>query len=245
MISLFKAFLISLLICSTSAADSETFGSLAIKPVDYDKYGETIDLKLIRYLEDGTVYFFVDQQTIPKDTKTFRNATILSSGQLANQDGNSSSPVYLQIDETSGLVSAGTNSGASSGVFSIEDGSLYFQYHKIFVACQGGSEAQNYTLIWRGASSPAVCENDWLLVYMNPYGTSSSVADYYPDNYVSSIASTASDSTETSTMTAAVSATESTVSSVNGAGLINPIGSGATVLSGLSLLTIVVMSLIY
>lgn len=239
-------FLSAASIClADSNSESQTIGSLSVSPLDYDKYADTIDLKLLRYFESSQVLFYDSSvKTYSNDTKTVSNATILSTGQflINNSDGD----YYLTIDPTSGVVKVTPDSSANNGLFFINDNYLYFQYHKIFVACKTGADAHDYTLTWRGASSPAVCENDWLLVYLKPYGSSSgsAISSYHPNEYVASIASTASDNTDTSTVTAPVSTGSSSSSKNVANGQLIGGDSGITLYSGLSVLLIALFSLI-
>jgi len=243
---LFKTITNLIVFCILStivlSEQSQSIGSVAITPLDYDKYADTIDLKLLRFFDSGEVFFYDSEVTnYSNETRTVNNATILSSGQfLVNSDGND---YYLMIDDTSGVVSITKDSGSINGLFYVDNNYLFYQYHKIFVACQNGPDAHNYTLTWKGASSSAICEHDWLLVFIKPYGSSSgaAVSSYYPNEYVASIASTATDNTQTSTTTNPVSPTVSASSTNMGNVLMDP-GAGVFMSIGLSLLAIGILS---
>ncbi|ODQ58150.1 hypothetical protein WICANDRAFT_80307 [Wickerhamomyces anomalus NRRL Y-366-8] len=239
--------LVLLLCASLSLADgSQNIGSLQVTPLDYDKYAETIDLKLLRFFDSNEVFFYDSEaKTYDSATQTVRNASILSTGQFTiGQEGKD---YYLTINPVSGVVSVSKDSKTSNGLFYINDNYLYYQYHKLFVACKSTPDAHNYTLTWRGASSPAICQNDWLLIYLKPYGSSNgtAISSYYPNEYAASIASTATDNTDTSTVTAPVT-TGSSKASANGANAhLVGIESGVSRYSGLSVLIVVLISFIF
>lgn len=232
-----KSLALLLALSNTVVSDSTTLSSIVVYPIDYDTYGNSIDLQQLYYYESGDVFFYdTDGTSSGNETKTVKNATILDNGQL--DIGTKNDDWFLTIDDVSGVVSVTDDDTKTDGIFSIDSGNIHYQYHGVFVACQQDSDSHSYTLTWRGASSPAICENDWLLVYLQTYSSSGVVSQYHPDGYVSSIASTATDNTATSTATAPVSS----ASSSNGANLPYAAGTGVAVYSGLSVLFISLIS---
>lgn len=233
-----KSLAVILTLANTVVSDSTTLSSIVVYPIDYDTYGNSIDLQQLYYYETGEVFFYdKDGKSSGNETKTVKNATILDNGQL--DIGTADNDWFLTIDDVSGVVSVSDDSTITDGIFYIDNSNIHYQYHGVFVACRQGSDANNYTLTWRGASSPAICQNDWLLVYLQTYSSSGVVSQYHPDGYISSIASTATDNTATTTATAPISSATSS----NGANIgAKSAGTGAVVYSGLSVFFITLIS---
>lgn len=190
--------LCTLLVQQVVGDDSASIGSLVVTPMDYDTYGSKIDLQLTRYYTSGEVCFFDKTvTTINNQTKTIRNATIDSNGIF--EIGTAAEEYYLNIDDVSGIVSVSDTDADVQGEFSVLDGNLYYNYNHMFVACEQSSG--NYSLVWRGASSAAVCSGDWLLVTLGVYGSSNGeLTSFLPDDWNSAVAETVVENTATTSI---------------------------------------------
>lgn len=163
-------------------ADSDPISSLVVSPLDYETYNETIVLQKLRYAATDCI-FFLDKYMTKTNATAVTNSTITEDGQLTFGDD-----YFLTINDESGIVSFDTDDTTINGQFSIIDGYLYYNYYHTFVACK--QAMGNYSLIWRGASSAAVCDDDWLVVYIKAYDSSGEYDEFKPDGWYEDTAST-------------------------------------------------------
>jgi hypothetical protein len=213
---LFPAFVA---LVSAQTTTSTTIGSIAVTPLDYAQYADTIDLQQLRYSPEGRVFFYDKSASkVSNETSTFKGAQISTDGQIFINKGDDEDEHHVDINTVSGRFNATSDPNAANGIFYIQDSTLYFNYHSTFVACKTGTDSSEYDLWWRGASAAAVCEYDWLLVSLSAYATDGgAVSVYKPNNYETSVAQTAVENTATTTATVGATTEQTTDSSANDA----------------------------
>jgi hypothetical protein len=217
---LFKALLTTLPLiahCASSDTTSTEIGAIVVTPLDYSLYSDMIDYQLLRYTASGDVVFFDKNTTATNNTSPVKSAALLSTGQF--QVDASTQKYYFSVNDR-GLLGVTTDSSKLDGIFYIDSKTLFYNYHSTFVACE--LESGQYSLLWRESGASCDSENR-LLVKLQSYGSSSgAVSQYYPNNYVSSIASTATEDVYTTTVGAP--STTSKASSTNGAAKLRAVG---------------------